>query len=195
MRNHLAEDVLNGRMLQLFQELQSSVPGGDPSLNGVIELLTKTSPVLHIFRDQRPIRSSDDERVKKLEEFHGWLKDWESNASQPSELLSQECRKDWSSTILGFVKCVRNILRDYPDAEIIPALFNTDLLENSFGCQRSLVAGIGCNPTVIQYGRSINTIILSTNTVSKKANAGHSSTAVPYQFAKTTQPGGPLSHK
>ena len=61
-------------------------------------------------------------------------------------------------------------------------LSNTDLIENSFGCARSLVAGVGSNPTVMDYCNGLNTQILTVNCVSSKSNAGRNSFAVPYKF-------------
>ena len=185
MRNHLAEECLNQDMLRLFQEYEGSIPGGRPHLNGVIELLKQTSQLITIFRDKYPIRSPDDERLKQLKHILDWFKEWEAmEQNSPHHLLSHECRKDLASSILGFIAFVTNVLRDFPDAEITPAMANTDLLENTFGCHRGLVAGLGTNPTVLQYSHSINTIALATNTCSvpSKSNAGKSRTALPFQF-------------
>ena len=182
MRNHLAIEVLNKDMLGLLHEYKCQVIKDCDYLKGLIELLQQTSKVISIFYDHRPIKTANDERLKDLMEFYKFLKAWETNATDNSQLMSQECRKDWTSTVLGFCSFVENILSDYPEAEIIPTLMNTDLLENTFGCQRGLVAGTGTNPTVMQYCKSINTITLSTNSISNKCNASCNSAAVPFNF-------------
>ena len=182
MRNHLAEEVLNKRMLQLVREHVKCVPNSEAELIGLIDVLEQTSVIVDIFSDPRPIRTETDERLVQLKNFLSWLKQWESSSTDKKQLLSQECRRDWASTILAFEEMVRNILKDYPEAEIIPSKFNQDLLENTFGCQRSLIAGAGSNPTVAQYCKTINTITLCTNSVPGKCNAGKDTTALPFDF-------------
>ena len=195
MRNHLADEVLNERMLKLVLEYIKSTPQSEDSLKGVVDILSQTSKIVDIFRDHRPIRSMEDERIGILKQFHEWLKLWETSAENNRQLLSPECRKDWSSTILAFCAMTKNILDAYPDAEIVPAMFNTDLLENTFGCQRGLVAGTGTNPTVFQYCKNINTITLSTNTISNKSNAGKNQLAVPFNFGATSETYSALAKK
>ena len=182
MRNHLADEVLNKRMLELTNELIKNNPAAEPELRGTVDLLQNTSKVVEIFRDARPITTKEDERLKCLEQFLKWMKDWESSTTDKKQLFSPECRKDWESTILGFTNIVSTILDNFPEAGIVPANFNTDILENTFGCQRGLVAGTGTNPTVLQYCKTINTITLTTNSVSGKSNAGSNSTALPFNF-------------
>ena len=165
LRNHLAEEVLNENMLKLVLEYVERVPDNGDSFKGVVDFLTQTSKVVGIFKDVKPIQSIDDERMDTLKQFHKWLLSWENSAENSRQLLSKECRQDWSCTILAFCSLVENVLETHPDAELVPATFNTNLLKNVFGCQRGLVAGTGENPTVLQYCENINTITLANNTL------------------------------
>ena len=65
MRNHLAEEVLNNDMLYLMLCYKASKADGS-HLHGTISLLEKTSKIIQIFNDRRPITSCDDERLQEL---------------------------------------------------------------------------------------------------------------------------------
>jgi hypothetical protein len=62
---------------------------------------------------------------------------------------------------------------------IIPSMINSDIVENHFCQQRSTFNGANSNPTALQYRSNLNSIIISQNLVSQKANAGKSSIKSP----------------
>jgi hypothetical protein len=54
----------------------------------------------------------------------------------------------------------------------VPALINSDVVENEFNQQRSTYNGANTNPNALQYRRSLNSIIIGQSVISKKENAG-----------------------
>lgn len=192
MRNHLAEGVLNDDMLNLFQIYQSALGGKGAVLNGVIQLLQNTSKMISIFRDIRPITNVDDDRLKQLQEVQSWFVEWKngiksssmSNKEKDSCLMSYQCLEDLSSCIMGFIElCVKVVGLKNEHVSIVPALINSDVIENEFNQQRSTYNGANTNPNSVQYRKSLNSIILGQSAISKKANAGKCKTCtVPYTF-------------
>ena len=85
--------------------------------------------------------------------------------------MTPECYDDLCSTICSFQQIVRRRLHDHPGSQVIPAIMNSDVVENLFSSQRSRCHGANTNPTVLMYSKAINTIILTTGTTSKKSNA------------------------
>ena len=118
MRNRLAEDVLDINMLQLFMERAESMGDRGASLCGCIALRQQTSQLISIFRDQRPITVTSDDRLGKLvaiaRSFTGWqdsvMADTTiaSTKTKRSQLLSTETRDDTQSSIMGFVALVQH---------------------------------------------------------------------------------------
>ena len=73
MRNHLAEDVLDTEMLNLFIQYQQYLGEKGSILDGAVELLKRTSKLIQIFRDMRPIKYKEDQRLSELSEIGKWL--------------------------------------------------------------------------------------------------------------------------
>ena len=174
MQNHLAKNVLNGDMLNLFKVYQKTLH--NPSeLNGVIALLEHTSVFIHIFTSvTSKIESIHDVRLSQLKEVLAFFHDWESEYSDPKlctkHLITRETREDIDSCIYGFlhlakVGCDINV-------PVAPGYINSDLIENWFGQIRSLRNGANHNPTLKQIGPSINSNIITGSVISKKGNAG-----------------------
>ena len=122
MRNHLAEDVLDANMLQLFFERAESMGSGGASLSGCIALLKQTSRLIAIFHDPRPISVPSDDRLAQLITIGGWFKDLEttimaetslSGKAKRAMLLSPETREDTESSILGCVSLVEHRYETY----------------------------------------------------------------------------------
>ena len=193
MRNHLAEEVLNSDMLHAMTVYQNSLGEKGQVLNGAIELLEQTSKLVDIFRDMRPVKSVDDSRLNSLLSVSSWFKQWQcfvmENSDIPQKdkskkLLSAQCSEDMQSCLQGFIALCSALLRKTPSVYITPGLVNSDVIENIFNQQRSTYHGANSNPTALQYRRSINSVVVGQNVVSKKSNAGKSTAgSLPYSFA------------
>ena len=77
MRNHLAEEVLNSEMLNLFKMYKNTLGEKGKILDGAIELLQKTFEIISIFRDFKPITNVNDPRLVTLNEVSLWFLEWE----------------------------------------------------------------------------------------------------------------------
>ena len=192
MRNHLAEDVLNSDMFHAMKVYQNSLGEKGQILNGAVELLEQTSKLVDIFRDMRPIKSLDDSRINNLLSVSSWFQQWQcfvmENSDIPQKdkskkLLSAQCSEDIQSCLQGFIALCSTLLRKTPSMYITPGLVNSDVIENIFNQQRSTYHGANSNPTALQYRRSINSVVVGQNVVSKKSNAGKSTAgSLPYSF-------------
>ena len=67
MRNFLAEDCLSKDMLNLMICYKRQMDNGE-HLNASIELLRRTSILVEIFNDNRPIGDMNDPRIEELKE-------------------------------------------------------------------------------------------------------------------------------
>ncbi|KAJ8044896.1 ATP-dependent DNA helicase PIF1 [Holothuria leucospilota] len=182
MRNHLAEEMLNGDALNLMRSFRSSLPDGS-FLNSSIELLENTSRMISVFRDKRPIKTVTDERFEILNDVLEWFQKWrmqaESNedltpAERKKRILSQECCDDVEALLMTFPYVCRNHLQKFPHGHIVPSRFNTDIVENHFCQQRGLYNGNTTHPTYASYCSTVNSIILGQSLQSRgrKSNAG-----------------------
>ena len=192
MRNHLAEEVLNSDMLHAMKVYQNSLGEKGQILNGAIELLEQTSQLVDIFRDMRPVKSTDDSRLNSLRSVSSWFQQWQCSIMENSDipkkdkgkkLLSAQCGEDIQSCLQGFIALCSILLRKATSMYITPGLVNSDVIENIFNQQRSTYHGANSNPTALQYRRAINSVVVGQNVVSKKSNAGKSAAgSVPYSF-------------
>lgn len=190
MRNHLAEDVLDKEMLNLMRTFRNSLGEKGQILDGAIEFLEKTSEIVSIFRDMRPIKLRTDQRLPSLEQISQWFLQWEkhiyedksiSKTQKSKKLMSAQCHEDIQSCLQGFISLCDYVLKITSTVYITPGLINSDVIENIFNQQRSTYHGANTNPNVLQYRKSINSILIGQNTVSRKSNAGKSvSTAMPF---------------
>lgn len=190
MRNHLAEEVLNAQMLHLMMQYQVSLGEKGEVLNGVIEFLKVTSKLIEFFRDMRPIRVIEDERLTEVKSVSQWFAFWETCAANNNDmsqkekgkmLMSYQCHEDIHSCVIGFIEMCGIVLKDNSTIFITPALVNSDVVENTFNQQRATYNGANSNPNALQYRRALNSIILGQNIISTKANAGRGrDAAVPY---------------
>jgi hypothetical protein len=189
MRNHLAEDVLDTEMLNLFIQYQQYLGEKGSILDGVVELLKQTSKLIQIFRDMRPIKYKEDQRLTELSEIGKWFDIWEKNAmkltsikakDRSRRILSHQAHEDIQSCIVGFIELCKTLLTLSNKVHITPGLTNSDVVENTFNQQRSTYNGANTNPSALQYRRSLNSIMLGQNLVSQKGNAGrYNEAAVP----------------
>ncbi|KAH3797501.1 hypothetical protein DPMN_151082 [Dreissena polymorpha] len=172
MRNHLAEEVLNRDMLNLFNEYRKSLTDGR-ELDGAIQFIGLTSSMIEIFKDTRPIVSIEDYRLKDLKDIYEWFVECETIQKNCKCTLSQQCMADIKSCLLGFIELCQMLLIK-KSIHITPVMINSDIVENHLCQQRSTFNGANTNPTALQYRRNLNSIILSQTIVSQKANAGKS---------------------
>jgi len=91
-------------------------------LNGVIELLENTSKLIEIFRDMRPVKSLDDNRISTLHDVATWFSDWDNfilncpeipGKDRKKRLLSHQCSEDIQSCILGFTALCKTVLSSH----------------------------------------------------------------------------------
>lgn len=179
MRNRLAEQVLSTDMLHLVKALRDSGEYLDHSLDSLIELLENTGNVVSVFSDKRPISSVQDTRLTSISDNLSFFNAWEgqvlnndtlSKADKFRTLFTEETRDDVNSSLNGFLQ-----ISSFAIAEgiaVTPAFVNSDPIENHFCQQRGIANGLNTNPTLLQYGHSINAIILGQCSVSKKSNSG-----------------------
>ena len=129
-----------------------------------------------VFNDLRPMHSSDDDRLLKLQEVYSWFKSWETSVTESKHLkksaalLSSQTMEDVYSMILGFKTMVTNHFKK-SCLSIVPGRVNSDIVENFFCQQRTLINGNTTNPTSNQYAFGVNTIILTETPLSKKRNS------------------------
>ena len=177
MRNHLAEQVLNSDMLILFLEYQKSLNSdmlilfleyqkslSDPTiLDAVIELVTQTSKLVTIFRSHSPIMSMEDPRLAELSSvvdyFHSWNlfteKERKKYKRKKEFFITTESYLDLQSCINGFLALCQEQVATSP---IIPAIINSDVVENIFCQQRAIYNGPNTHPDALQY-RYFNTLL------------------------------------
>ena len=90
MRNHLAEQVLDSEMLNLMSEYRKSLGEKGACLEGATELLQKTSSLINIFHDFRPIKSMEDERIPQLLDLANWFEQWEKKFEEVAKVQSSD---------------------------------------------------------------------------------------------------------
>lgn len=173
MRNHLATEMLNTDMLNLFKEHQEATEA--KHLSGVIQLLTHTSMLVSIFSDKRPIRSKSDERLHSLSLVLAYLRAlysfWQEKGSEKDKFFTRECYNDLISMITGVLKVVSTKLSLFPKSSVYLHRLNSDVCENIFCSARGICNGSNTNPSYYKYCKSINTIIIGQAVTSKKSNA------------------------
>ena len=176
MRNHLAEEVLNKDMLHLVQCYALSLKNPD-HLSSTIELLTHTSVLIENFRDTRPITDKSDQRLLQNKTALDWFLQWEKSIKSDSNiknkercLISHQTRADITSLLLGFHELCEYKL-EKSSCSIVPSRVNSDIIENLFSQQRGIFQGNNTNPTYLTYCRTMNSVILSQPSISRKSNA------------------------
>lgn len=190
MRNHLAEDILNKEMLHSMKIYQQSLGEKGKVLDGAVELLEQTSTMIKIFRDMKPIREVNDERLLHLSDVNQWFQTWETKIHQSDlcktdktkSLFSYQCHEDIHSCIQGFIQLCEQVFKMNTCLYVTPGIINSDVIENIFNQQRSTYNGANTNPTVLQYKKTINNILVGQGVISHKSNAG-TSAALPFPIA------------
>lgn len=112
MRNHLAEDVLDSKMLFMMQSYRDHIMAstdnqdqqedGTP-LDSALQLLQHTSQIIDLFNSKCPITNINDSRMKKLNSFYAFMLDWrEESTDDNSTFISSKLWFDIQSMCLGF---------------------------------------------------------------------------------------------
>lgn len=169
MRNHLAEEVLDGEMLHLMEMFAESGSVAKDMVAGPVCLLKRTSKLLNIFKDRRPIKDINDKRLHDLKDVLKWFMDWEESEEQHN-LMSTETREDLRFLLSGFESLCTTSLKDVHHA-IVPGYINSDIIENIFSQQRGLHHGANSNPNYLQYCYGTNSITIGQSVISNKSNS------------------------
>ena len=182
MRNKLAEEVLNDNMHHLMQQYRKSLGEQGKELQKSLELLSYTSTLVKVFRDQRPISSLDDARLLSIKHVLNWFESWEKEVKEKEKsLMSFQTREDITSLIVGFNDLCCETFKRHSGSSIIPARINSDPVENIFSQQRGIYNGPNTNPDYLSYSRTMNTIILGEKTMSRKSNVSIADGAMYHQ--------------
>lgn len=195
MRNKYADEALNETMLCVMQDYQrylASHKGKEEAeaLDESIEFLKHTQVLIKNFDDPRPISDMSDPRLVENRKVLKWFQDWvgskdlENDPAKRKEIPSVACMEDLTWLVIGFESLVRIMLKE--NIPVIPCDTNSDVIENYF-CSQRAAGGCKTNPTVQDFLRNSNSIILGTSLVSTKSNAGiKQKNAEPYCY---NQPG------
>ena len=155
-------------MLQLYQ---SSLGEKGDALSSTIELLRMTSVLVTIFNDLRPLRGPDDERLQQLQSVLKWLESWEAAATSKKDMFSYQTQEDLKSMLAGFLQLATKHFSGQCSSSLIPGRINSDVIENFFCQQRTLVNGANTYPTARDYGIGVNALILMQAPMSHKRNS------------------------
>ena len=193
MRNHLAEEVLNGEMLHLMKQYRESLGDVGFQLDATIELLECTTVFIRNFRDSRPITDVSDERLKQNSDAINWFINWENKVKRNTNiknkekyLISHQTREDIISSVKGFEElCIYKLKKS--NSSIIPSRVNSDIIENMFCQQRTLHNGANTNPNYLGYYNSVSPVILGQISISRKSNVGGGEGAQLQQVVQSKQ--------
>ena len=166
MKNKLAEEVLDSRMLELMISFGKIHKGSNP-VQGPIKLLTLTTKLVEFVMCSRLISSLSHPLITQLEEVATFFLEWEKSVTDKS-LMIKETREDLQFYIAGInelIRCCHNFGFD-----VCPASINSDILENMFSMQRGIFHGYNTNPNYFQYSYGVNGIILGQKSISQKSN-------------------------
>ena len=137
-------------MSQKYQEHITASTGEDESaLVSVVSLLEHTSELVSLFNDRMYIKSTNDSRLQKLNNFYSWMSHWEENTGgNNKEFISSKLWFDIQSMCLGFQSLVHYKLCKFPGSVVKPSIVNQDCVENHF-CHIRSCNGQNDNPTLI----------------------------------------------
>ena len=146
-----------------------------------IEFLQVTSTLIENFNSHQPYTSIGDRRFEENERALTWLQIWEKevesiqgmNATERNKLfISKKTMFDISSCIIGFKEFCKFSFNAYPGCNVYAHRLNSNIVENIF-CQQRGRNGQNDNPTYLQYGPTMNSILLGQSTTTKKSNTGN----------------------
>ncbi|KAH3862622.1 hypothetical protein DPMN_025592 [Dreissena polymorpha] len=177
MIKKLAVNVLDSEIRNLMLAYKGSLGEKDCELDGAKQFLKNTSKLISVYRDKRSVHLLEDQRLKDLKEIQAWFNDWQTHSfcskvklEKDGENMSEQCRKDIQSTIIGFLQLCCTISHEISGWSVVPAMINFDPIENRFCQQRGKFNGLNTNPTALQYQQNANSVILGQSALSKKTN-------------------------
>ncbi|KAL9977997.1 hypothetical protein ACROYT_G015469 [Oculina patagonica] len=175
MRNFLAEDVLDERMLFLMEKYKEHLASigkaaEATALEEPIKFLQYTSQLINLFSRKDIITSTHDPRSLKAREFLDYLQRWEENVSSPKEFLSDQLWFDLRSMIMGLEQVVKIKMSHFKEGGIKPVIINQDILQNIF-CQVRGSNGQNNHPKYYQYSSTLTAVNIGQTVISKKGNA------------------------
>lgn len=134
-------------------------------------LLKQTSILVAISNDLRPLKGPDDTRLAQLSDVLQWFEQWEKNLNKKT-IMSYQTMEDIKSMLAGLIHLTDNHFREKRSyTAVVPGRINSDVIENFFCQQRTLVHGANTNPTAKDYGIAVNALILLQAPMSKKRNS------------------------
>jgi hypothetical protein len=146
-----------------------------------IEFLEVTSTLIENLNSHQGYASMADRRFGENERTLIWLQEWEAevdstqglNATEINKLIiSKKTMFDVSSCIIGFKEFCKCTFNEHPGCTVYAHRLNSNIVENIF-CQQRGRNGQNDNPTYLQYGPTMNSILLGQSTTTKKSNTGN----------------------
>ena len=119
-----------------------------------------------------------DPRLQSNEHVLQWFASWNETKIHPKAFISPQAFEDLTSMIKATLSYVKIRLTQNLSPAVYLHRLNSDLVENLFSSQRGVLNGCNTNPTILAYGRNLNSIVIGQNIVSKKRNGGTSSAVV-----------------
>ncbi|CAH1269079.1 HMCN1 [Branchiostoma lanceolatum] len=135
-----------------YQEFKRHQKGDDDSMSLTREYISAGNETM------------DDPRLMRLDAALHWFLDWKQDVMDSVNLTSKERNKsyiseklhfDLCSMVFGFKSYIHTMTSQFPGMGLVAGHTNQDALENMFGCIRAS-NGSNTNPTVLQYGPSVN---------------------------------------
>ncbi len=128
-----------------------------------------------------PYTSLADPRFEENETALKWLQTWDKEVKSAVGMTATERNKlfisnktmfDVSSSIIGFREFCKISFKNHPGCSVYAHRFNSNIVENIF-CQQRGCNGQNDNPTYLQYGPTMNNILIGQSTTTKKSNTGN----------------------
>ena len=104
----------------------------DSKIDATINLLEHTSNFVRLFNDNLEIRSTDDPRMRELDDFLRFIRNWKASCNTDKEFISSKLFFDLQCNILGLKALVDFKLHKFPGKSIKLAIVNQDAVENHF---------------------------------------------------------------
>ena len=139
--------------------------------DGTVALLEQTSNLVTAYTDAKPISSLSDSRLIDLLEVESFFDEWYANNIDEKSFIGREAYEDLKSLIRGTMNYVKLRFAESATASIHLHRLNSNVIENCFSSQRDACIGSSTNPSLLEYGKSINTIMLGQNLLSQNRNA------------------------
>jgi hypothetical protein len=84
-----------------------------------------------------------------------WFEEWRTSVLTKN-FFSKECSEDFANVLCTYPEVCKLHLERFPQSALVPARFNSDIVENFFCQVRGLFNGQKTNPTVMDYRSTIN---------------------------------------